>query len=139
MSLSSRNLLNDSDLSPSFRVVVIDDNHSASYLLGRLLGKLGHQVEIANSAEHSVELVHQFHPELFISDIEMPEMSGYELAQRIRCETRGERPFLVALTGYGQASDRAAALESGFDEHLVKPISLTALRSLIQKVSESVR
>ncbi len=127
--------VNDGQIPPSFRVVVVDDNLSASYMLGRLLAKLGHQVQIANTPEESVDLIKDFHPDLFISDICMPGMSGYELARHIRGENLSDPPFLVALTGYGQASDRAAALESGFDEHLVKPISLSSLQTLLQKVA----
>ncbi|SFH94499.1 PAS domain-containing protein [Planctomicrobium piriforme] len=122
--------------SPSYRIIVVDDNHTASYLLSRLLTKLGQQVQVADTAQQAFELISQFSPDIFISDIAMPGMSGYELARRIREEHLEHRPFLVALTGYGQASDRAEALQAGFDEHLVKPIGLPVLQQLLRSYTE---
>jgi CheY-like chemotaxis protein len=61
----------------------------------------------------------------------MPGMSGYELARQIRARPDAHQPVLVALTGYGQESDRQIAVEAGFDHHLSKPISLTALQQVL--------
>jgi len=72
------------------------------------------------------------------SDIAMPGMSGYELAQRIRQRPDCSRACLVALTGFGQPSDRDKALEAGFHEHMLKPVDIAALQSLFEKLSRSV-
>jgi CheY-like chemotaxis protein len=111
---------------------VVDDNRAAVHLLEKLLRSLGQTVEIAGDGESALSAISQFQPELVISDIGMPDMSGYELARQIREQENVARPVLVALTGYGQETDRAAALEAGFDEHLTKPVSLDQLVALLQ-------
>ncbi|AMV20068.1 hybrid sensor histidine kinase/response regulator [Planctomyces sp. SH-PL14] len=119
---------------PSRRILVVDDNESAAYLLGRLLGKLGQEVRTANSAEAALEALDQFAPEIVISDIAMPGVSGYDLARRIRNLKLPQQPVLCALTGYGQPNDREAAMSAGFDQHLTKPAGLPALRALLQSI-----
>lgn len=114
------------------RILVVDDNRAAVHLLEKLLRSLGQTVEIAGDGESALSAISHFQPELVISDIGMPDMSGYELARRIRVQGSVARPVLVALTGYGQETDRAAAREAGFDEHLTKPVSLSQLVALLQ-------
>jgi CheY-like chemotaxis protein len=70
-----------------------------------------------------------------ILDIGLPVMDGYELAQRIRTASGDERPpVLVALTGYGQAADRARSRQAGFAAHLVKPVDVSELLRTIDEV-----
>jgi signal transduction histidine kinase len=120
---------------PSYRILVVDDNHAAAYLLSRLLNKLGQSVHVAESATQALAALPDIDPQIVISDIAMPEMSGYELASRIRELNLRRRPLLVALTGYGQASDRQDALSAGFDQHLIKPVGLPALQMLLQSLA----
>ncbi|MCA9219774.1 MAG: PAS domain S-box protein [Planctomycetales bacterium] len=120
----------DSDAIATFRVLIVDDNRSSSYLLKRLLEKLNQQVRVADSATAALDILPQFHPQVIISDIAMPGMTGYELASRIRQMKLTPPPRLIALTGYGQATDRQQALQAGFDDHMVKPVGLPALRQL---------
>lgn len=121
---------------PAYRFLVVDDNESASHLLSKLLAKLGQDVRIAHSAETALALTSQWQPQVLISDIAMPEVSGYELAERICRLSNIPRPMLIALTGYGQESDRQAALAAGFEEHLTKPIGMPALQSLLERVAK---
>jgi CheY-like chemotaxis protein len=67
-------------------------------------------------------------------DIGMPGMDGYEVARRIRAQSPGPRPTIVALTGWGQEDDRREAREAGFDHHLVKPAELGALKALLRSI-----
>ena len=67
----------------------------------------------------------------------MPDLSGYQVAQRLRQEPWGKDIQLIALTGWGQDSDRRRALESGFDEHLSKPVEPESLEALINSRSSS--
>lgn len=124
------------DKFPTYRCLVVDDNESASHLLSKLLAKLGQDVRIAHSAETAIALTAQWQPHVLISDIAMPEMSGYELAERICGLSNIPRPMLIALTGYGQESDRQAALAAGFEEHLTKPIGMPTLQSLLERVTK---
>ncbi|WP_254511556.1 ATP-binding response regulator [Anatilimnocola floriformis] len=115
---------------PAFRILIVDDNESAGYLHGRLLQKLGQHVHNVTSAAAALEVLDSLQPDVLISDIAMPEMSGYELAAAIRARG-GVQPKLIALTGYGRDIDRKQALDAGFDHHLTKPVELDALEALL--------
>ena len=115
----------------SYRILIIDDSRDAAHILKILLGKAGHRVEVANSGASGIEAAARFLPEIALCDISMPGMDGYQVAQALRANETTRTAFLVALTGYGQDDDRAKALDSGFDEHLIKPVSFSTLQSLI--------
>jgi CheY-like chemotaxis protein len=70
-------------------------------------------------------------PDIALIDIGLPGMDGYEIARRLRDSVFGEKIRLIAVTGYGQPEDRRAALEAGFDSHIVKPLDPVALRRLL--------
>ncbi|MGC3967266.1 MAG: ATP-binding protein [Pirellulales bacterium] len=120
---------------PTFHVLVVDDNASAAHLLSRLLEKQHQIVCVAHSAAEALDVLPKFHPDVIISDIAMPGESGYDLARRMRGLSLPRPPVLIALTGYGQESDRQEALAAGFELHLTKPIGLPALRNLLQLLS----
>ena len=113
------------------RIVVVDDTRVAAHVLGRLLESLGQDVSVAYDARSALELVRSERPHVLVSDIAMPDMDGYELARRIRASGDHMGITLVALTGYGQDSDRQRAYAAGFDFHLVKPVGIAALRELL--------
>lgn len=117
------------------RVLVVDDNRAAVHLLGRLLTTLGHEVETAHDGLSALGMIEQYQPEVVISDIGMPGMSGYELASSIRRLDTISMPVLIALSGYGQSEDRQAAFDAGFRFHLTKPVSLADLEKLMQELS----
>ena len=119
------------------RILVVDDTHAAVYMLGKLLEVLGQEVYTANSAHSALETAAAKRPEVVISDIAMPNMDGYELAHRLRQLPDMQDAVLVALTGYGQDADRHRALESGFDQHLVKPVGLEALQKLLASLEHT--
>jgi PAS domain S-box-containing protein len=114
------------------RVLIIDDNESASYLLGKLLTKLEQEVQVEQSARRALERIHEFQPDIVISDIAMPDVSGHQLAREIRNLQLAKQPILVALTGYGQEDDRQASMAAGFDMHVTKPIDIATLRAILQ-------
>ncbi|MFK7737482.1 MAG: CheR family methyltransferase [Pirellulaceae bacterium] len=115
------------------RVVLVEDNIDATKMLAFLLEDAGYQVFIANDGLTGVKLIQQIRPDSAIVDIGLPEIDGYEVARRVRSDNDVNRTHLIALTGYGQASDREAALNAGFDEHLVKPIDPDQLDQLLVK------
>jgi PAS domain S-box-containing protein len=114
------------------RVLIVDDNVDAAKTLRALLHELGHEPALAHDGAVALELAKSFQPNIALLDIGLPAMDGYELASRLR-ELLGDRtPRLIAITGYGQDSDRARARQAGFDRHLVKPVTLDALVSLLE-------
>lgn len=112
---------------PQRRILVVDDTPAALYMVAKLLEKLGQTVFTAGSAAEALERVVESQPDIVISDIGMPLMDGYQFAEALRKQPGLQQPWLVALTGYGQESDRIKATSAGFNQHLVKPVSLKAL------------
>jgi signal transduction histidine kinase/DNA-binding response OmpR family regulator len=113
--------------SHAISVLVVDDNVDAASLLGDLLSTRGYQIHVAHDAAEVLRLARDFVPDVALLDIGLPAMDGYELARRLRELPAWRDVRLVALTGYGQGTDRARSVEVGFDHHLVKPIDLATL------------
>jgi len=109
------------------RVLIVDDNTDAANSLAMLLSLRGHQTQVAFNGREALERLRGFQADVVLLDIGLPGTDGYELAERLRAnpELRGMR--LVALTGYGQMEDQQRARAAGFDDHLVKPVTLAAL------------
>jgi CheY-like chemotaxis protein/two-component sensor histidine kinase len=122
---------------PSLRAIVCDDTTDLRELIADLLRLRGHEVTVVADGPAAVEAICREKPEVALIDIGLPDMDGYEVARRVRAALTDVRPRLIAMTGYGQASDRAAAFEAGFDAHIVKPASVdTILRALHGNPSE---
>ena len=113
------------------RILVADDNNDALESLATLLQLSGHEVYTAANGAVALEAAEQHRPEVALLDIGMPKLDGYEVARRIRAQPWGQRITLVALTGWGQDSDRRRSQEAGFDSHLVKPLDLDKLTELL--------
>lgn len=119
------------------KIMAIDDNVDALHSLQRLLVAMGHDVATADSGPVGIELFQTFSPSCMFLDIGMPEMDGYEVARRIRQLPGGDAVKLFALTGWGQKQDRARSNEAGFDFHLVKPVTKTAIEEMLHSVNHS--
>ncbi|HZH76430.1 MAG TPA: response regulator, partial [Archangium sp.] len=104
------------------RLLVVDDNQDAAELLTELLSAKGYATRVAFDGPTGLQVAREFQPHLAILDVGLPVMDGYELASKLRQEPTLQSLKLVALTGYGQDSDRHRARAAGFDVHLVKPI-----------------
>ncbi|HEX2692386.1 MAG TPA: response regulator [Kofleriaceae bacterium] len=105
------------------RAVVCDDAPDLRDLVADLLRLRGHEVTVVGDGPAAIELIVAEKPDVALIDIGLPDMDGYEVARVIRRQITTHPPRLIAMTGYGQASDRAAAFEAGFDAHIVKPAS----------------
>jgi PAS domain S-box-containing protein len=114
------------------RILVVDDNRDAAEMLADLLSLAGHETHVAEDGPSALALAAKIAPEVALLDIGLPVMDGHELAMRLRQQSR--RPLLlIAVTGYGQREDRERARAAGFDDHLVKPIDIEALRARIER------
>jgi CheY-like chemotaxis protein len=112
------------------RVLLVDDMRAMRIVTERLLQKLGHEVQVAENGEVALEKMNSFLPDVVLSDITMPVMGGYDLARCIRNRPELDSLRLVAMTGYGQSSDREIAFDAGFDCHLTKPADFQVLQAL---------
>jgi CheY-like chemotaxis protein len=113
------------------RCLVIDDNREAADSLAELLTLMGHEARVAYDGKRALEVCEDFAPTLVLADLEMPEMSGYVLAHRLR-SCLGDRPMLVALTGLAGDESRRRSAEAGFDYHLMKPVDIESINALIE-------
>ncbi len=121
----------------SMSIMVVDDNVDAAETLGLLLEASGHRVSVEHDPLRALERSRTEAPQVCLLDIGLPGMDGYELARRLRAQPSTAHAFLVAITGYGQDSDRRLAAEAGFDRHLVKPIDLDTLRDALAGASRT--
>jgi CheY-like chemotaxis protein len=121
------------DLPRHLRVLVVDDNADAVDMLGQALQLSGCEVAVAHTGQAACELARTFRPAVALLDIGLPDMTGYELARRLRALPEGAALLLIATTGWGQPKDREHALEAGFDHHLTKPIDLDLLAGLLRQ------
>jgi PAS domain S-box-containing protein len=117
------------------RLLLVDDNSDALLLLSQALRRLGHEVHVAEDAVGALTVAAMYEADVALLDIGLPVMDGYELAERLRSIPGWEGVKLVALTGYGQLSDKQRAHAAGFDEHLIKPVSLEALSSVLSRLT----
>lgn len=113
-------------------LMVVDDNEDAAQMLALLLETLGHQVWVANDGHAALVTAQRAAPSILFLDIGLPDMDGYELARRLRQAKETASSVLVAVTGYGQPEDKERALKAGFDHHLVKPVKMSAVQSLLE-------
>ena len=117
----------------AIRALIVEDNVDAAEALATLLRLLGHEVEVRYDGASGLEAARRNPPDLVLLDIGLPGMDGYEVASRLRAEPATKGIRIVALSGYGRHQDRSRSLEAGFDGHLVKPIDLETLRSVLSR------
>ena len=115
------------------RILVVDDNADAADLLGEVLDAHGHEIRVALDGPSALRVAEEFRPEIAVLDLGLPVMDGYELAQRLRATPALAGLRLIAVTGYGQETDRARSRAAGFDAHLAKPVSVDQLVTLIER------
>ncbi len=116
------------------RIVLIEDNDDAADVLAMWLEELGHDVRVARTGPTGLAMVRELGPDLVLCDVGLPEMDGVEVCKRVMELDASVRPTMVALTGWGMASDRQRTAEAGFDHHLVKPVALDKLRAILSSV-----
>ncbi|MES2264580.1 MAG: PAS domain S-box protein [Pseudomonadota bacterium] len=113
------------------RILIVDDNQDAANSLAILLEAAGHRVAVLDNAARVAEVVRDIAPDVFILDIGLPDITGYELARQLRQDPRAGQAMFIALSGYGQAHDRELSRAAGFDHHMVKPVETRRLTELL--------
>lgn len=120
--------------SSRLRVLVVDDVPDVTEMIALFLKHAGYDVATADSATKALQQANERTFDLIISDIGMPEMNGYELAEALRGHADYQSIPIIAVTGYSEYDDRARALRSGFSAHLTKPIDPTQLLNLMKEL-----
>ena len=121
---------------PSLRVLVVDDNVDTVTTLALLVKETGHDVRTAYDGSSVLEAALDYRPNVVLLDIGLPGLNGFEVAKKLRQQPALQNTVLVAMTGYGQKSDRQRSKEAGFDHHLVKPGDFGKLLQILATVSE---
>ncbi|MFS8931924.1 ATP-binding protein [Cupriavidus taiwanensis] len=120
---------------PCRRVLVVDDNADSADSMAELLTLLGHEAQAVHRGQQAVGVAAAFRPDCVLLDLQMPDMSGYEVLEALREDLRGRPVRFLALSGRGTAEDQRRSRQAGFDAHLTKPLSIEALsRALAEPV-----
>jgi PAS domain S-box-containing protein len=125
----------DRERGASRRVLIADDNQDAAETLAMLLQIEGHQVHVVHDGRAAVSAFVDFNPDVALLDIGMPELSGYEVAKRVREDLQKQNVTLIALTGWGQDRDKAQALAAGFNHHFTKPVEPARLTEILRSLA----
>jgi CheY-like chemotaxis protein len=118
------------------RVLVVDDNEDAAESIAVLLRMEGHEVKTVNDPRQALECCEVFAPGAIVLDIGLPGMDGYTLARELRRIPAARDALYIALTGYGQKEDRAAAEAAGFHHHFIKPADPRAVHAVITQLPD---
>jgi CheY-like chemotaxis protein len=113
------------------RILVVDDNEDSAEMLAMALTAMGYEARVSLDASSALAMAGDFIPTVAILDLGLPVMDGFELAGRLRKVPGLSGIRLIALTGYGQDSDRQKTRDAGFHHHLVKPVDLAAIRHAV--------
>ena len=119
------------------RILVVDDNVDSAQSLSNLLAMMGHEVRVAHDGLQALIAAESFQPQVVMMDIGMPRLNGYEACRALRARPWAAKTRIIALTGWGQATDRERSLDAGFDQHLVKPVDPNALHELMLSDGEA--
>lgn len=118
---------------PPMRILIVEDNLDAGQSLRDLLEVLGHQATLAVNGFEAIDALRKHGADAVLCDLGLPGMSGYGVARTVRGDDSLKRTPLVALTGYGQAEDRARTASAGFDAHLTKPVDVESLNRVLSR------
>jgi CheY-like chemotaxis protein/nitrogen-specific signal transduction histidine kinase len=113
------------------RVLVVEDNVDAAAAISQLLTQAGCDTKVAHDGPAALEVANVCRPQVVLLDIGLPGLDGYEVARRLRADSRYDELRLIAVSGYGQDQDQKRSKEAGFDHHLVKPVDFQSLLVLL--------
>jgi signal transduction histidine kinase/ActR/RegA family two-component response regulator len=138
-SLDSRpaQVLSASEVSTALRTLIIEDNVDLAATYRTLLQRRGHDVTVVYTGADGLAAAHQQRFDLILCDLGLPDITGYEVAQRLRADLASQPVWLVAHSGYSRNADRQQSLEAGFDAHLTKPMSIRDLEHLLNEPGRS--
>lgn len=128
---ADRETRNGNTAARQLRVLIADDDCDTSETLSRLLQLEGFSTQVAHSGLAATHQYKLFQPDFLVLDIGLPELSGFEVAECIRSEPHRPQARIIAVSGWGAEADRKRGIQAGFDAHLLKPVNLDELLSLL--------
>jgi signal transduction histidine kinase/ActR/RegA family two-component response regulator len=121
----------------TLKILVVDDNADVAQSTEMLLRALGHNIRVAHDGTRAMQVVLEFTPDVVLLDIGLPLVDGFQVARWIRRQPALRGTLLVALTGYGRESDRQRTAEAGFNYHLVKPVDVSRIESILANAARA--
>jgi signal transduction histidine kinase/integral membrane sensor domain MASE1/CheY-like chemotaxis protein len=115
------------------RILLVEDNEDSADALAHLLQRRGHETHVAREGNDGLAQARALHPDVVLLDIGLPGLDGFEVARQLRKQADEDGTLLVALSGYGQETDRRRAREAGIDHHLVKPVAFDDLAQILAR------
>jgi len=126
----------NANIADTKRVMVVDDSVNAAQVMGWMFELIhGHEVQLAHDGASSIAIAMKFRPHLIMLDIGMPGMTGYEICRAMRQEPVLKDTIIVAQTGWGEKKHRQRTKEAGFDNHLVKPVTLEDIQEILASLN----
>jgi DNA-binding response OmpR family regulator len=119
----------------SLRILITDDNCDVADGLSRLLRVLGHETYVAYDGATAIKLAEAFRPEVALLDLELPDMSGFQVCQRIKAHLGKNLLTAIAISGLGSEQARMESVKSGFDQHWLKPARLDVLEQTLSDLT----
>ncbi len=116
---------------PALRVLIVDDHIDTAQTLALLLNRRNCKVRVTHDGPGGIIVAKEFNPHVFLLDLGLPGIDGYEIAGTLRADPRFRSALFIAISGYAQESDRARSLAAGFDHHCAKPVDFAALLNVI--------
>jgi CheY-like chemotaxis protein len=121
------------------RILVVEDHVESAKSMAIVLRMYGHIVQIASNGADALEFAHAYEPDVVLLDIGLPGMDGWTLAGHLGELAYKKRPFIIAITGYGEEEAKNRSVEAGIDIHLLKPVEPQLLRSILSRFQAIVR
>lgn len=125
--------MSDSE-APRLRVLVVDDQPDVLDTTATVLSLYGHHVRTAARGGDALALIAEWQPHVALVDLGLPDMTGFDVAERVRSSTTVVQPLLIALTGWGRAVEHPDAQPMVFDHYFVKPMSMAVLQVLLSAI-----
>ncbi|MEK7612435.1 MAG: response regulator [Patescibacteria group bacterium] len=119
-----------------YSILIVDDDKSVAHLMHTLVRGLGHEAHCVYDGSEAISAFRTRKPKVILLDIGLPTMDGYEVARTIRNQNHEDPVIIVAVTGYGRRVEKIKSEEAGFNYHLTKPVSIEALRHIIDPPDE---
>lgn len=119
----------------SLHLLIVDDNHDAAQGLASLLEQVGHTVAVVCHAKQALDMAHSDDFDVYLLDIGLPEVDGYELLRLLRLVPHASNAKFIAITGYGRNEDKQRAKEAGFHYHFAKPVDVPQLEAVLDEIS----
>ncbi len=122
------------DARNGLRVLIVEDHPDCAESTALMLRQCGHQVEVARDGVAALQMVaEERYPDVILLDIGLPGINGWEVAKQLKARKSPKPPLIIAVTGFGQDSDRASSEAAGIDLHLVKPANPQQLEWMLRR------